>query len=296
MTVLLAGLPYVVAVGLILAAGPIPVPGDPRIARWGLWQVVPLGATTATVTVLHLWPAPLGMATADIVAGTFAIYIALWALCQAALLLHARNRLHARLVDAEIRRLRTQINPHFLYNTLNAISELGYNDPDTADRVITQLSGLLRKSLDGSNQQEVSLESELAFLRSYFDIQKILFRDRLETELAVDDAARLARLPGMILQPLVENALIHGINRSGVSHIRVSAARQGERLVLAVEDDGPGLAEIPPPAPRGLGVSNVLSRLKHLYGNTARLDLRNRPEGGLIAQLSIPFHEMAGSP
>jgi two-component system, LytTR family, sensor kinase len=204
-------------------------------------------------------------------------------------LLKDRRRLHHRLADAEARRLRTQLNPHFLYNTLNAISELGYNDPKTADDVITQLSQLLRKSLDDSEQTEIALRAEVAFLERYLNIQKILLRERLDVALEVAADTLNARVPGMIIQPLAENALTHGVGGDGVARLSIKASRQDGDLIIDVEDWGPGLRQ--DPAGRGIGLSNIRARLLHLYEDTARLELLERSGGGLMARLVIPFHE-----
>jgi LytS/YehU family sensor histidine kinase len=205
------------------------------------------------------------------------------------LLLRDRGRLHRRITDTESRRLRTQLNPHFLYNTLNAISELGYNDPKTADEVVTQLSQLLRKSLDDSDQTEIALRAEVAFLERYLNIQKILLRERLDVALDVDANALNARVPGMIIQPLAENALTHGVGTDGVARVSITATRKGDYLIIEVEDTGPGLTASA--IGRGIGLGNIRARLSHLYGNAARLELLERSGGGLIARLVIPFHE-----
>src|SRR5580658_1262953 len=128
----------------------------------------------------------------------------------ALLCLEQRRRYRGRLAEAELRQLRAQLNPHFLFNTLNAISELGYDDPEAADRAITRLSGLLRTSLDESRQQEISLQAELEFLDDYLSLQRLLTRDDLAATVSADPHATHARVPAMVLQPLVENALTHG--------------------------------------------------------------------------------------
>jgi two-component system, LytTR family, sensor kinase len=219
---------------------------------------------------------------------TFAAVVAAMA---AAIVLLAANlrRLRRRLAAAEARILRTQLNPHFLYNTLNAISELGYNDPETADRVVTQLSQLLRKSLDDSDRTEIALRAEVAFLERYLNIQRILLRERLQIGLDIEAEALNARVPGMVVQPLAENALTHGISGDGIARLRVHAARQGENLVIEVQDAGPGMSG--GGTGRGIGLSNIRARLKHLYGHAAALALLPAPGGGLIARLVIPFHE-----
>lgn len=217
----------------------------------------------------------------------FVIYLIVWALCQACLLLREYNQIRRRLVGIELRRLRTQLNPHFLYNALNAISELGYKDPDAADRTVTRLSGLLRKSLDDSHQQEIALRDELDFLQCYLDIQHTLLEDRLHVELAIDEAVLNARVPGMILQPLVENAMTHGVGSNGEVHLVVRAVRDDDSLLLDVQDKGPGRATVH----EGIGIGNTRARLRYLYGELAGLELLNCPDEGLIARLIIPFHE-----
>ncbi|HEV2272262.1 MAG TPA: histidine kinase [Steroidobacteraceae bacterium] len=202
------------------------------------------------------------------------------------------SRLEAQLVSAELRRLRTQLNPHFLFNTLNAIAELGYTDPEAADRTITQLSSLLRKSLDDSHQQEIALRDELEFLRRYLDIQRILLRGRLQIEFDIAADALNARVPGMILQPLVENAVTHGIGRGGGGYLTLRARREDDLLVIEVEDDGRGLVSAVPRGGReGIGIGNTRARLSYLYGGLAGLELSSRPGEGSIACLKIPFHE-----
>ena len=192
---------------------------------------------------------------------------------------------------AEMHRLRTQLNPHFLFNTLNAISELGYNDPEFADQMITQLSKLLRKALN-IDQHEIALRDELDFLERYLAIQKTLLRDRLQITFLVSEQTLNARVPGMILQPLVENALTHGIGRSGVGHVTIRTDRQSDTLIVDVEDDGPGIGTIGKhEAGKGIGLSNTRLRLQYLYGDLGRLELRNRPCEGLTVRLIIPFHE-----
>ena len=222
----------------------------------------------------------------------FAMYLGVWGLCQTGLFWRDYIRARRELVRAELRRLRTQLNPHFLFNTLNAISELSYENPEAADRTITQLSGLLRKSLDDSHQQEIALRDEVDFLERYLAIQQTLLQDRLHVELEISDETLNARVPGMILQPLVENAVTHGIGRSGTGYITVRSRRRGELLVIEVEDNGWGLVIADPKkSGEGIGINNTRARLRYLYGELASLELRSRPGEGLTACLNIPFHE-----
>lgn len=201
-----------------------------------------------------------------------------------------RQRFARRIAEAELGRLRAQLGPHFLFNALNAISELGYDDPGAADRAITRLSGLLRTSLDETRQREISLQAELDFLDDYLALQRLLMRDDLAVTVSADPRAAHARVPAMILQPLVENALTHGRPAAGNGQIQISTLRDGEALRIEVRDNGPGLA--PPGAERkGIGIANTSARLDYLYGRAAGLELKNGSEGGAIACLTLPFHE-----
>lgn len=230
----------------------------------------------------HLWPWLIAVIAV-------LICIALWGIGQSVLLSRTQVRLRHRLADAEARALRTQINPHFLYNTLNAIAELGYSDPRTADRVVTELSLLLRKALDTSHRQEIAVRDEVAFLNSYLSIQSVLLGERLQVQMDISERVLPARLPGMILQPLVENAVTHGISAQGRADIVIGAQRDETALVLTVSDHGPGL-----PAAgitEGIGLGNTRARLNHLYGVAASLQLCNQSEGGLVVRLFLPYHE-----
>ncbi len=157
-----------------------------------------------------------------------------------------RTQFARRVAEAELGRLRAQLDPHFLFNALNAISELGYDDPEAADRAITRLSGLLRTSLDETRQQEISLQAELDFLDDYLALQRLLMRDDLAVSVSADPRAAHARVPAMILQPLVENALTHGRPRPGRGQIQISTMRDGEALRIEVRDNGPGFDSVHP--------------------------------------------------
>jgi len=152
----------------------------------------------------------------------------------------------------------------------------------------TQLSQLLRKSLDDSHQIEIALRDEKAFLERYLNIQKILLGERLQCQLAFDTDVLNARVPSMIIQPLAENALTHGVGKDGVVRLVVKAMRGGDNLIIAVADTGPGLRSGLEP---GIGLSNIRERLQHLYGSAAVLKLLEPPGGGLMAQLVIPYQE-----
>ncbi len=200
----------------------------------------------------------------------------------------AASRLEAELSRAELTVLKMQLEPHFLFNTLNAISALVHGNPDGAERMVVRLSELLRMSLSSADRDEVPLEEELRFLGVYLDIQKTRFGDRLRVHQEVPEAARFASVPNMLLQPLVENAIRHGLERRAAPlTISIRAVRTNGLLRLEVEDDGPGLPE---EAARrnGIGLANTRARLQRLYGPAHRLELANRSEGGTRVTMELP--------
>jgi LytS/YehU family sensor histidine kinase len=198
--------------------------------------------------------------------------------------------LEARLTEARLDALRMQLHPHFLFNTLHAISTLVHKDPNAADEMIGNLSELLRAALDTSDRQEVTLGEELSFLDHFLEIQQTRFGERLRVERQVDTALLAAYVPTLILQPLVENAIRHGVEpHPGPGVIAIAARREGEGLRLTVRDNGAG----PKPAARereGIGLANTRARLEQLYGATARLRFSAAAEG-YTAELEIPYHE-----
>jgi signal transduction histidine kinase len=199
------------------------------------------------------------------------------------------SQLEARLIEAQLQVLKMQLHPHFLFNTLNSISSLMHRDVEAADRMIALLSDLLRMSLQSSAQQVVPLEQELAFLERYLEIETTRFPDRLRVGYAIEPAAREALVPNLLLQPLVENAIRHGIAlRSAPGRVEVRAGVAGGRLRLEVQDDGPGMPGSKP-AREGIGLSNTRVRLAQLYGEDHTLEVRNAPRGGLLVRIVIPF-------
>ena len=198
-------------------------------------------------------------------------------------------RLQAQLAEARLSALRSQIDPHFLFNTLNAVSALVERDPRGVRRMIARLSELLRHSLEGAHEPEVSLRQELAFADRYLEIMRIRFQGSLEVEQRVDEAALDARVPSLVLQPLVENAVKHGVGRQrGVGRIEIEARREGDRVVLVVRDNGPGM-DGDAPAHEGVGLRNTRERLAQLYGGEARLVVRPAAGGGFEAEVGLPF-------
>jgi two-component system LytT family sensor kinase len=201
-------------------------------------------------------------------------------------------QLQRELVEARLEALRMQLNPHFLFNTLHAISALIHESPEAADRVVARLSELLRLSLDQTKPQEVPLSEEIAFLDHYLEIEQTRFAERLRIEKDVPPDTQQALVPYLILQPLVENAIRHGIEpREEPGLIRICACRKDGRLELRVRDNGDGLpAKKNHHIQEGIGLSNTRSRLGHLYGKDFRLELVNADGGGLEAFVEIPFH------
>ena len=199
-------------------------------------------------------------------------------------------QLNEQLSRAQLDALRRQLEPHFFFNTLNAIAGLVREARnDDAVNMIAGLSDLLRRVLDTSDLQEVSLGEEMEFLETYLDIQKTRFGDRLEVSVNVPREFVSARLPSLILQPMVENAIEHGIStRSAGGAIRISAVRNNGLLTLSVYNDGPRIAPNWEQLRAGVGISNVRARLQNLYGAECGFDIRNR-EHGVEVLLSVPY-------
>jgi signal transduction histidine kinase len=209
-------------------------------------------------------------------------------------------RLAAQVAEARLGALRMQLHPHFLFNSLNAITVLVRDqDTATAGRMLSLLSDVLRQVLRTDQSHEVSLADELTFLERYLAIEQVRFSDRLEVRFDVDDTLRDAAVPAFLLQPLVENALRHGIaKRADGGIVEVSARREGDELVLTVTDNGPGVAAAAADGAsadgNGLGLANIRERLTTLYGSRARLELRSgqSPDGsGTRAIVRVPFFQ-----
>lgn len=196
--------------------------------------------------------------------------------------------LEARLAQAHLQTLRMQLNPHFLFNTLNSISSLVDINPKSAVEMIAQLSDLLRATLRASNVQEVSLREELSFLDSYLAIQMQRFGERLKVEKTIGPQTLDGSVPILILQPLMENAIIHGIEpKSSNGIIKFSAMRMGEILQLQIMDNGCG--ESLDSISHGIGLSNTKARLEALYGSNSHFLAEERKEGGFVVEISIPW-------
>ena len=226
------------------------------------------------------------------VAGTIATYATNWQERLATSFSRAteeREQLEARLARAQLQSLRLQLHPHFLFNTLNTINALIGTDRHAAERVISGLSELLRMSLSSASEQEVTLAKELELLAHYIEIQQIRFQDRLTVSFRIDPEARYALVPNLMLQPLVENAIRHGIApRAAPGHVIVTAARRGDRLELSVVDDGVG--ENPRVEHRdGVGLGNTRARLLSLYGSDHRFEATGGVSGGFAVRIEMPY-------
>jgi sensor histidine kinase YesM len=203
--------------------------------------------------------------------------------------------LETQLAQAQLQALKMQIQPHFLFNSLNSIAALIEEDSARAGRMIARLGDFLRLTLANSDTQVSTVTRELEFIKTYLDIEQVRFEDRLRVQFEIDQQAGMANVPSMILQPIVENAIQHGVSqREAVSHIYITVRRDDEVLIMSVKDRGPGR----PGAngngnsnERGLGLANTKMRLQNLYGVNQRMEICNVPGGGLIVTLTIPFVE-----
>jgi two-component system LytT family sensor kinase len=200
--------------------------------------------------------------------------------------------LNKQLTQAQLVALRSQIEPHFFFNTLNAVAGLiREGRTEAAVQTIMQLSDFLRQTLSDANRQEVSLGDEVEFARHYLTIQQTRFADRLQLDIQVQDGLQSAAVPNLILQPLVENAVKHGIaKRKEGGAVRVAASATGETLNLYIANDGPSLPDDWNERQHSIGIANVCQRLRSLYGNASSFDIRNRTGGGVEVAIRIPLH------
>jgi signal transduction histidine kinase len=207
-------------------------------------------------------------------------------------------QLEARLAEAQLEALQRQLHPHFLFNTLNTISALMHRDIEAADAMLERLSDLLRLTLDRLSLQQVPLKDELDFVEKYLDIERARFGERLKVHFDIGPGILDALVPTLLLQPLVENAVRHGIApKVGGGRLEIAARRDGDRLRLVVRDNGAGLANDTLQAFNGgVGLSNTRSRLEHLYGEQHRFEFHRPPDGGLAVTVVIPLSASADVP
>jgi two-component system LytT family sensor kinase len=202
-------------------------------------------------------------------------------------------QLEAGLARAQLQNLSAQLQPHFLFNALNAVSSVMYEDVERADRMVASLSELLRASLRASRDQQIALAEELEVLERYLELMRARFGERLRVRVEVDDGIRGARVPAMLLQPIVENALQHGAPAPPEpAEVVVRAWRMEDRLTIEVRDNGPGLRGAAPIG-TGVGLTNTADRLRALYGDAQSLEFEDAPGGGLVVRMTMPFRESA---
>lgn len=200
-------------------------------------------------------------------------------------------RLEADLARAQVQAIKMQVQPHFLFNTLHAINVLIVEDPAAAARMVTLLGDLLRQTLSRATVERVPLRSELELLTLYLEIQQVRFRDRLQVVFDVPEATLSALVPDLVLQPLAENAIKHGVGmQTNGGTVRVMARRDGNTLVMEVADTGVGPTGDEPP-PERIGLSTVRARLERLYGANQALTLLPAPGGGCMARITLPFQK-----
>jgi two-component sensor histidine kinase len=202
--------------------------------------------------------------------------------------------LASQLAQAQLAALKMQIHPHFLFNTLNSIAALLHKDVETADRMIARLSDFLRLTLNSSETSVVKLEQELEFLKTYLEIEKIRFQNKLAVNLKIAPDALDAQVPNLILQPLIENAIRHGIaKQTAIGQLNVEARREGERLLIKIEDNGPGLngnGNRRKKSGEGLGLANTRARLKQFYDDDFQFEIKDKSNGdGTIVNLNVPY-------
>jgi two-component system, LytTR family, sensor kinase len=200
-------------------------------------------------------------------------------------------QLHTQLVQSQLEALKMQVHPHFLFNTLHSISALLSKDTEGARKMITRLGDFLRLTLENSGSMEVTLQQEIEFLNGYLEIERVRFQDRLTTDIQVDPEVLDARVPNLILQPIVENAMRHAIGNSTSGRVEITAVPRNGVVRIEVKDNGPGIQSdrtLEVHRGGGLGLANTRARLEGLYGDAARFELTNDPSGGLIVTLEIP--------
>ena len=204
------------------------------------------------------------------------------------------SQLEALLARTELELLRSQLDPHFVFNTLHTVAALIPRDPQAAGRIVNRLGDFLRVSLRSQGVQEIPLRREMEHLFAYLEIQRERFRDTLEIECVLAPVTLGALVPSLLLQPLLENSIKHGTSRPGRLRSLVTAAKKGDELVLEIVDDGPGFPpDVLDGSRQGVGLANSRRRLEKLYGEAQRLRIANRPEGGAAVTVTLPWRDAA---
>ena len=252
------------------------------------------------------WPSVLKNATFILSKDVAMGVVTYWALTGFAQTLHfykenssrqvRESELERQLTQAQLQVLQMQLHPHFLFNTLHAIGTLIQEDPKSAEEMLLNLSSLLRVFLEQESSKEIALRRELHLVDLYLSIQRIRFRDRLTVRTHIDPTTLDSSIPSLILQPLVENAIVHGIARNpGSDEIEISISREQGRLVIAISNSNSSLAgEVQADGGRwGLGLTNTMQRLAQTYNGSAQLAIRARSPRGVVCEISLPFTKAA---
>lgn len=201
-------------------------------------------------------------------------------------------KLEELLTKARLETLKTQLNPHFLFNTLNMISSTMYDNLETADTMIANLSDLLRITLKSSGKGENNLKSEIEILNLYIDIMKARFKEKLQVDLLIDNGVEKSLVPNFMLQPLVENSIKYGMENLSTTIIEISAKKENDKLLIKIKDNGPGITnDSRNVLNSGVGLSNTVERLEKLYGGNYEFNWENQAEGGLLLTIEIPYKE-----
>ena len=238
-------------------------------------------------TTLPPWSAVLVTSFAN----NFFLFSLLVAVGHAILYARRISERDQQLARAELRHLKAQLHPHFLFNALNAISATVRTDPELATRMISQLSVVLRHAIQRVSAQEVPLEEELQLLTAYVEIEQLRLEDRLEVQWQIAPGTSRAMVPHLLLQPLVENAIRHGIAPAAAGgRVEIAVSREAGRLHLAVRDNGVGWRGDGAPS-QGIGLTNTRDRLRQLYGEAQRLEVRAATPRGLHVEITLPFRE-----
>src|SRR5216683_1740124 len=199
------------------------------------------------------------------------------------------SKLQAQLAEARLQTLQMQLQPHFVFNALHSLSDLVTDEPKTAVRLIARLGDFLRLTLQNSTSQGVPLKRELDFLDAYLEIERVRFGDRLKVVFEIDPQSLDAEVPSLILQPLVENAIRHGVaSHIGPGLVQLVTKRRGETLLIEIRDNGPGM---PTNAREGLGLRNTHERLRQTYGLNYSLEVRNQGESGVVVSCELPYRQ-----
>src|SRR5260370_6737606 len=199
------------------------------------------------------------------------------------------SKLQAQLAEARLRTLQMQLQPHFVFNALHSLSDLVTDEPKTAVRLIARLGDFLRLTLQNSTAQGVPLKRELDFLDAYLEIERVRFGDRLKVVFEIDPQSLDAEVPSLILQPLVENAIRHGVgSHIGPGLVQLATQRRGETLLIEIRDNGPGM---PSNAREGIGLRNTHERLRQTYGLNYSLEVRNQSESGVVVSCELPYRQ-----